>query len=219
MKRSLVLCALAIVSALAVASCDSTPPSGNGARFAVVETLGLDQCGHQSVASVQAVTTFNIDLRVDLGLAHWAIPARGGESVGTYDVTTRTFQLTNDQTFTLRAAVPQLGVAACVVRRLDLIVGRISGPLGPVNPDAGDAGTDASAEGGSSLDGGTGAGSEGSDASGPATFTATETIQYGPTTGSNCTDVVGVNDGQFTSLPCQQQLTLTGTATGSWMNR
>jgi hypothetical protein len=42
------------------------------------------------------------------------------------------------------------------------------------------------------------------------TLTATETVVFGPVVGADCADAVGANDGQFTTLPCEQRFAIHG---------
>lgn len=215
---------LTLAVAVAVLACwagcaDDTPvvPPMTPVRFDVVETLVENTCGPQSV-QVQPVVRYQVDLNVDQTRSRWRVVGTNADAAGSYDERTRAFEFASDSSQQLRAANQRYGIAACVMRRLDVIDGTLSGELPHGDAGLDEAGTDVVAGIDAAIDDAGEPGDaavDGGDAgpSVPAAFAATETIVYGPVSGADCRDFVGANDGQYLTLPCEQRYQVVGTLT------
>lgn len=190
--------------------------------FTVRTVQASNACG-LSAPSLGMSQTYVLELSVLPGLVKWRIPAAGINATGTHDSRTQQFRLVDDRAIVVRAANTRTGVAGCALRRVEVIDGQIRGNLpyldlaahrgnamavdldGMTVPDGfGDAMVRAQ-DGGSVGDGG-------ADDQWP-TFAAMQTVGWAVIPGGDCTGVLGVGQGQFIALPCQQQYAMTS----EWM--
>ncbi len=197
-------CLLAIV----LAGCgEPAPPHGHVGTFDVRANMMINSCGPQSV-SIAAHLQYEARLGYDRGVATWELTQSRVSATGLWTEVPPSFRFTHESYSTLRAADSRYGLAACVMRRYDLIEGTLSGALRdlslqPLDAAISEAGLDATAMDGGDL-------ATGSDG-GTTTFGATETIAYGVAEGADCRDFIGVGSGQFLTLPCQITYAMDGT--------
>jgi hypothetical protein len=171
--------------------------------------LIADTCGPQAVPVLRSVV-FHARIAVRGDEATWTVDESGASAVGGYVAATNGFRFGQDAQEVRRAYDRVTGRPACVLRRLDVIDGQLSGSLAIAadagadganeRGDDGGAGGDAGAVSDAATDGGAAAPS----------FTAVETVVYGGLAGTDCSDQVGAGDGQFLTLPCQQVFSLRG---------
>lgn len=174
--------------------CDSGPSVGLG-RFHVVATRGANTCGAQALA-LQATVEFDVELKVGEGTIRWT-PSGADSATGSWSASLRAFRVMQESDIVAWAADRRTGRAGCTIRRADVVEGSVTFD----DADASVA-SDASAQG------------DGGAAPVARSFTATETIVYGATPGSDCAAAVGAGDGQFNAMPCNVTYTLTARRTG-----
>jgi hypothetical protein len=198
-----------LVSAALSQQCGPSARQGTGAVFAVRGAMIANSCGTNAPSSA-ATLAFDLELIAQSNTLKWRIPASGIAASTRFDpATASAFRFVDDRVVTLRPADRRSGVAACVLRRLDVIDGRLSGTLLPLDPlsNPDDAGMsvdlDANAPGDASLR------ADGGDASSPwpALHDMTETVGWAVVSGADCRDFIGITPGQFVTLPCEQRWT------------
>lgn len=199
---------------LVLTHCGPTTRPGNGAVFTVHAAQANNGCGI-SAPSLGAMQTYDLELSVLPGIVKWRIPNAGISATGTHDSRTQEFRLVDDRAVIVRQANARTGVPGCALRRVEVIEGKITGKLPFLDlaahqgdamavdldvPTAiGDAGVSGLSDGGTS---------DGGAISQWPGFTAMQTIGWAVIPGGDCTGVLGVGQGQFIALPCQQQYTI-----------
>lgn len=213
------LTAVAALVALSSLACDSwAPRTGQGAVFSVRGAMVSNSCGAGAPSS-NATLSYNVEIRLDRTSLRWSIPSAGINAQATVDATTRRFQLVDDRAVVLRAANTRTGLAACAMRRYDVLEGRVRGVFPALDPqDAGDADAGDPLDA-AMFDGGDAMASMGDAAllddsgdvieSGPPTLEGLrETVGWAVLAGADCRDFFGVGPGQFVAMPCEQSWAL-----------
>jgi hypothetical protein len=196
------------------AGCGPSARSGNGAVFSIRGQMVANSCGLNAPSALPTLS-FDVELRERDGLVRWVIPSSGIFATGALDPRTRAFRFVDDRVLVLRPEDRRRGLAACAVRRLDVIDGRLSGTLPALDaaPDAQGQGMaiplDAMAPGDASLrdDAGADGGTDGG-AGWPALEGVVETVGWAVVQGADCRDALGLSAGQFIALPCEQRWTM-----------
>jgi hypothetical protein len=185
-----------IVSALVVlAGCDLGNPGDLVGEMTVTASLRENNCG-TAVGTVPTTADTHVKLYERAGVLTWM------GSLGTFVA-----EIDEEGNFVFRSSGSQVlraeqpdgygGVlAACTVNAAEEIRGKLVRRV-TTDADAAD-GTAEPADGGET------------EPAPPASVTATDTLQVAPTSGSNCSDFVGVSSGLFQALPCRVILDLSG---------
>ncbi len=207
-------CLLLLGSVVAVGCEPLLPRTGQGAVFSIRGAMVNNSCGVGAPNSA-ATVAYNVEIRVDRASLRWSIPSAGIQAQTSIDATTQRFRLVDDRAVVLRAANARVGLAACAMRRYDVLEGRVSGVFPALDPQDG-------GDGGDPLDG---AMFDASDVIGvdaalrddagdvvesgpPALESMRETVGWAVLSGADCRDLVGVGPGQFVTLPCEQTWSL-----------
>jgi hypothetical protein len=199
----------ALVLAL-LGGCGPSTRPGAGAVFSIRGQMVNNSCGLNAPSALPTLA-FDVEVRELDGLLRWSVPSAGILATAAIDPRTRSFRFVDDRVLLLRPEDRRSGLAACAVRRLDVIDGRLSGTLPPLDPlqnslDAGMAvSLDAMTPGDAALraDGSTDGGS-----SWPALESVVETVGWAVVPGADCRDALGLGAGQFIALPCEQRWTM-----------
>jgi hypothetical protein len=187
--------ALLVLTAFALlCSCEGGASVGLG-RFRVTATRGANTCGVQSM-SLDAVASFDVELKVGNGTLRWT-PARGESTSGSWSASLRAFRVLLQTDSVIWPADRRRQLTGCAIRRTDVVEGSVT---------FNDADAAVSGDAAVAVDGG--------NAPVAQSFTATETIVFGPTPDSDCRALVGSGDGQYNTMPCQVTYTLSGVRTG-----
>lgn len=199
-----------------MSACERKVRVGQGAVFQVAGVMQSNACGALAPSSARTLD-YRVAIEVDRNALTWKIPSSAIEARGAHDATRSSFQLLDDRTLLLRQADRRLQIAACVVRRIDLIEGTLRGRLLPLETPANDGGgaiddsaVMSDASDGSEASDASDAGASDASASGPPAFTASETVGWAVVPGADCRDLIGVGSGQFIQLPCEQRWSLEG---------
>ena len=211
------LTAVAAFVALTSLACDAwAPRAGQGAVFSIRGAMVSNSCGIGAPSS-NATLSYNVEIRLDRSTLRWSIPSANISAQAAVDASTRRFVLVDDRAVVLRAANARTGLAACAMRRFDVLEGRVRGVFPALDPqDGGDAGDPLD---GAMFDAGDAMASMGDaalrDDSGdviesgpPALEGLRETIGWAVLAGADCRDFIGVGPGQFVATPCEQSWAL-----------
>jgi hypothetical protein len=159
--------------------------------------------------------TYELELSVLPGVVRWRIPAAGIVASGTHDSRTQQFRLVDDRAIVVRPTNTRTGVVGCALRRVEVIDGKITGTLPFLDIEAhrGDAmaveqDVFVSADAELRADSGVVVTVDGGALTQWPAFTAVQTIGWAVIPGGDCSGALGVGQGQFIALPCQQQYTI-----------
>jgi hypothetical protein len=218
---------LVLALALGAPACELLlPPQGNGAVFAIRGAMVANSCGANAPSSLPSLS-FDAEIVLHQGSLRWAVPAAGIQASTRVDGATGAFRLVDDRVVVLRAEDRRRGIVACAVRRIDVIDGRVAGDFPPIDPAAREGGladgalADATqladgaplsvgdaelrADGGAVTDAAVG---DGGAPGAPALESLHETVGWAVIPGADCRDRLGVAEGQFITLPCEQRWNL-----------
>lgn len=216
MQRSML--APALVLFFAASACETGPRTGNGAVFRVRGAMTTNSCG---AGAPSAQSSLSFDAEIVLSSQHtlsWKIPAARISAQTTVDATTGAFRLVDDRVVVVRAADPRRELAACALRRFDVLEGRIAGEFPPLDPLADSGGhavdplvdamvdadamrdpiivTDSGVDGGARRTGF------------PGLDELRESVGWAVVPNADCRDIIGVGPSQFVTLPCQMSWTM-----------
>lgn len=147
----------------------------------MVARIESNTCGPGAVQAPGSAE-FEVEIRRQ-GETGWWIPEGLAPVMGVLD-DRGTFEFAVSGQIAVRAEDPVQGLAPCSLDKVDEVRGTIV--QGPADE------ADAAPEGGA------------------ATLAAEEALSFGATSGSDCSDQLGVGTGQFLALPCQVRYSLEG---------
>lgn len=179
---------------------DDTSPT-TVATFAIDATLTSNTCGYGGLPlpSYQALVGTLGGYAGENAEWRWSNQSRATSGTAS---STGTYVFASTSRYDLIAADASSGYAGCSIQRRDELTVTVT-PI-PVRPT--DAGTTDAATADAGLDdGGVDAGVSG------YTLTGTLVTDVVPTSGSDCTPLLGTNGGPWSAMPCNARIALVGT--------
>lgn len=165
-------------------------PGDSLGKFRVHGSLVEQSCGSAAIMPRDPLE-FDVELRRDGATAYWRLAGQPAKS-GHYDADTFQFTFQFATSYPLRPADELQMLGPCTLGQVE----EVTGTVPPLETPAGDASAYDAAEAYDAGDGDGGAAVE-------RHWTGENTITFAPTSGSDCSDVIGTDSGHFQSLPCR----------------